>query len=650
MLSVGAMRNFFNRFGNGCALLILGVFAVSLVAGYNFGGGGGGRAGRGEQTGTVIATVNGQQLTESDYQEAYEHVVGRNSPEPGPAYAAAHGDAMDYLIKQTVIFQEAERRHARPLDADIDKAVDEARASVAQNLGKQKLTDQEWDTFLMNSRHWTNSELRADLARNLIPRALRNQLKADEHVTEAEARNQTALVHLVMVTVPYQAPNSPPPSGPKAKPLPTEAEAKQRIDALYAKIKAGADIKDVAKSNPDDPNAKRSGDTGSIQEYPNPGQGGFSADLSLFYGPALADAVHKLTDGQITDVVQLSGLEKGFAVAKLIARTANTPKDFDPKKAIAALAEQRAGKKLNALIIKLSKAAKVEIKDPDKRAYYDYAKMEMAQSEALQDMQNGIVTAPPTQAEQEAQKAIVIKDFEELLKRHPDDTTAAIIVADDLKAKNKLMDQATQDRLLKLNELIVKNNDDFTRHFDLADTYREKKLYDKAKEHLNRIAKLLSYNTPTDLDGLKQTDTTHTKLETAYRSINATVEADKEKQILADLQTKITQAALKQEMEQRAAAAKKAAEKAAQKAADNSLEKSNGKSNGKSNQKSGTPTGATPAPDAANTITLQPGATSSNSLPIQITPAPSSGSGVPGLGSPNGATTPLTSPPSTKKP
>ena len=642
MLSVGAMRNFFNRFGNGCAILILGVFAVSLVAGYNFGGGGAGRGGRGEQTGNVIATVNGQQLTESDYEEMYERIVQRSSPEPGPAYAAAHGEAMDNLIKQAVMYQEADRRHARPLEADIDKTVDEARASVAQGLGKQKLTDQEWETYLMNTRRWTPSDLRADIAKKLIPRALLNQLKADEHVTEAEARNQNAQVHLVMVTVPYQDPASPPPPGSKAKPLPTEAEAKQRIDALYAKIKAGTDIGTVAKSNPDDPNAKRGGDTGSVAEYPNPGQGGFSIDLSLFYGPALADAVHKLTEGQMTDVVQLSGLQKGFAVAKLITRTVNTPKDFDPKKAIAAVAEQRAGKKFDALIRKLSKEAKFEIKDPDKKAYYDYARMEMTPREAMQDMQNGVLTAQPTQTELDALKATVNKDFEEMLKRHPDDTTAAIIVADDLKAQNKLMDQATQDRLLKLNELIAKNTDDFTRHFNLADTYRERKQYDKAKEHLDRIAKLLSYNTPTDLDSMKQADATHTKLETAYRSINATAEADKEKKILADLQNKITAAAIKQEMEKRAAAKAAAAQKAA--------EKTSGKSGGKPDGMPGVPTDAAPAPDSSNTITLQPGASSGNSQPIQLTPAPSGDPGVPGLGAPNGAPAPVTPAPSNKKP
>jgi len=625
MLSVGAMRNFFNRFGNGCALIILGAFAASLVLGYNSGFGNRGNNGRGETANNVIATVNGQNLTESEFQEMYSRLTGRNSPDVGRTYAAAQGETMMNLIEKAVILQEADRRHAHPLDADIDKELDRQREGVSKQMNKPKMSDQEWESFLETNAHITAADLRERLAKDLIPVALLNQLKADEKVTEAEARNQNAQVHLEMVEVPYQDPSSPPPPNAKNKPTLTEAEAKQKIDAYYQDIKSGKDIVKIARANPyDKEGAKRGGDAGSIAEYPNSGQGGFSIDLNLLYGPEFAAAIHKLTDGQTTEVLKMGGLEKGkFAIAKLVARKVETPKDFDIKKAIAAVAQQRATQKFTQLIRALTKSAKIDIKDPDKKTYYDFAKMERASSDTIQDMQNGIASTPPTKAETDAQAALVNKEFEDMLKRHPDDVTAAIMVAENLK--NHRMEPGVQDRLLTLNELIAKSTDDYDRHFELADAYREKKQYDKAKIHLDRIARLISYNTPIDLDQMKKADTTYRRLESSYRSIDATPEADKMKQIIAELQTKMTAAALKQQMEEREAAAQRAA---AQRAAASAKKGQKGKA------------GSAPGANDPNSITM-PMTSGGASDPIQITPSPSSDSGTPGAGGTAGAPDPL---------
>ena len=195
------------------------------------------------------------------------------------------------------------------------------------------------------------------------------------------------------------------------------------------------------------------------------------------------------------------------------------------------------------------KSAKIDFKDPDKKAYYDYAKLGSAQQEATQDMMSGTASTPPSKTETDAQQAVVDKEFDDMLKRHPDDTTAAILVAANLKKRQ--IEPGVSDRLLAINETIAKSNDDYNTHFELADMYREHKQYDKAKTHLDRVAKLLSYNTPYTLEDMKTADATHRKLETTYRSINATTEADKEKGLSDALQPKITAAALKQKMEER---------------------------------------------------------------------------------------------------
>ena len=558
------MREFFNKFGNSCTLVILGIFAVSLVIGYS--GNQGGRGGRNSGSNgpnpaeAVIATVNGQNLTEADFREVNARMMQQAGSAPaGPNFAALQGQSMQTLIQRTVIEQEAKRRKARPLEADIDRTIDQYRQSVATQQGKAKLTDQEWASYLDTNRGMSVSDLREQAAKSLTPLALVNSLKGEEKVTENEARNQTAQAHLSMISVPYQEPGSPPLKG-KALPL-TEAEAQQKANALYAKIKAGADFATVARSNADNPDeAKKGGDQAPIAEYPPAGaNGAMSLSLPLLYGKDLAEAVHKLAPGQTTDVVKFSGLEHAYGIARLVDRKLDTPKDFDPKKAIAALTTQRAEEKAEALIKSLVKSAKIEFKDPDKKTYYDLAKLESAGQEATQAMMSGQVATPPTKAETDAQQAVIDKGFEDMLKRHPDDITAAIMVADSIK-RRKLEDPASLDRRIALDEIIAKSNDDFDRHFELADLYGQKKQVDKAKVHLDRVAKLLGYNTPYDLEGFRSADATHRTLEKKYRSLGLTADADREKAASDALQPKIAAESMKQLEEQRKARAAQGAQ------------------------------------------------------------------------------------------
>ena len=560
MLSVGGMRDFFNKFGNGCILMVFGVVALSMVIGFSgnqFGGrnprGGGGNV---TPADAVVATVNGQAITEADFREASAQMQQRmgGSAPAGPGYAMLQGQAIQNLIQRAVITQEAQKRNAHPLEADIDKSVDQVRQSVAQRLGKTKLSDSEWENYLETNRGMSASDVREQIAKSLVPMALVNTLKAEQKVTDAEARNQSAKVHLIVVSVPFQQAGQPASPTQKTTPL-TETEAQTKANALYVRAKAGEDITKVAKSNPDDPTAaKNGGDAGTIDEYSSQAPGQFSMSLSLLYGKDFAEAVHKLTPGQVSEVIKVSGLgQHSFAFTKLVERKVNTPKDFDPKKAIAAITEQRAMESADTLIKSLVKSAKIEFKDPDKKAFYDYTKLQGLMQPDMQEMMSG-QTAAPSKAETDAQQAVVDKEFEDMLKRHPEDVTAASLVAASLKAR-KMLDPASRDRLIALNETIAKSNDDFDKHFELADQYREKKQYDKAKTHLDRVAKLLSYNVPVDLDSMKSADATHRKLETAYRSINQPTEADKEKAISDALQTKITAASLKKLEEERKAKA-----------------------------------------------------------------------------------------------
>lgn len=539
MISVGGMRSFFNRFGNGCALLLLGAFALSLIIGYGSNGLGNRMPHEGAATvDTVIATVNGDPITEADFREMNERSQSQNGvAAPGKSFADRQGETMQGLIYTVIVNQEAKRRNAHPLEADIDKQVDSLRESLARNMNKTKLSDQEFADYLMTRRNMSVADFRQLVAKSMVGPALFDSFKADEKVTETDARNQNSELHLIIVNVPYQDAAMPLLQKLKTKPL-TEAEAKLKVEALYARVKGGTDISIVAKSNADDPESARTGgDIPMIPEYPVPKQGQMPYSINI-YGSEVADAIHKLTPGQISGILKITGMRNGYAFVKLLDRKVNTPKDFDPKKAITALKEQRANEKIDKLIKSLTKSAKIDFKDLDKKAYYDYKQLDNVQMESFRNMLSGIQSAPISKAETDAQQAVINKEFDDMLKRHPDDTTAAIIVADNIK-QHRPMGPGDQDRLIALNETIAKNTDDYDRHFQLADLYREKKQYDKAKVHLDRIAKLMSYNPLYNLEGYKAADETHRKLETAYRSINETAAADKEKAESDALQIKI---------------------------------------------------------------------------------------------------------------
>ena len=424
-----------------------------------------------------------------------------------------------------------------------------------------------------------------------------NTLKAEQKVSETDARNQYAQVRLILVSLGYRDPSVPVLPGQKASTL-TEAEAQKKAADLLAKVKAGANISQIAAANASSKEeAKKAGDIGSLAEYARQTPGQFSMNLQMMYGKDLAEAVHKLEKGQLTDVVKLGGIQKGIGFARLEERKLDLPKDFDIKKAIVAVGEQRAGEKFTEMLKSLVKSAKIDFKDSDKKAYYDLEELSASSQTSMEDMMSGVTPPVPDKAEAEAKQALVNKEFEDMVKRHPDDVNAQIVVADNLKNDpKKMMEPGAQDRLIQMNENIIKTSEDQDRLFELANLYRDKKQYDKAKAKYDRIAKLLSYNTPYDAESMKAAGEVHQKLEQGYRSINLSLEADKEKVAFDDLQQKIAIERMKQAEEDR---------------------------------KNKTGTGISPGAS----ITLPPGGRATvpagSSVPMNMTPSPAPSSGAP---------------------
>ena len=142
MLSVGGMRTFFNKYGNGCALVLLLVFAVPLIVNFSSNqlGGRAARSSAGASAeDTVIATVNDQPITEAEFREMAARMQrSMGNAAPGRPYAEMQGRVVQRLIQLAVIRQEAQKRNARPLEADIDREIDKMKQQLAQQQGKDK--------------------------------------------------------------------------------------------------------------------------------------------------------------------------------------------------------------------------------------------------------------------------------------------------------------------------------------------------------------------------------------------------------------------------------------------------------------------------------------------------------------------------------
>src|ERR1051326_8181128 len=105
LLSIVWWRKFYSKVGRGFGWGCLLVFGVPLVIGFGWNqyGGRGRKRGGGRKPETVIALVNGEPITESEFRSAVPR-----SGSSGEQAAKMEGGAMDLLVADTVVRQLAE--------------------------------------------------------------------------------------------------------------------------------------------------------------------------------------------------------------------------------------------------------------------------------------------------------------------------------------------------------------------------------------------------------------------------------------------------------------------------------------------------------------------------------------------------------------
>lgn len=546
LFSIESWRKMFTRYGRQLGWGLAIIFGIPLVIGFGWSQ----YAGRGVNgpgspaQAEPIVLVNGETITAQQFAQVARQASG---VPPGEEFARVQGAILYRLITNAVVQQEAKKRNVRASEADIDRTMLEERE---RSLGKNA-TDSQWEDRIMQEYHLSPAEYREEIGKQLSPLALLSDFKNAEKVTEEDARKQNSEAKLTFVLIPTQGASPiPPPKG--AKPLP-DAEAKKKAEDLLAQVKAGADIAAIARANSGDSTAKQGGDLGWRPEFRSSMGGTMFGAIG--YGKDFDEAVQKAPTGQLTEVVRAAGFANGYAFAKVHERRNNPPREFDAKKATETLRDQRATEKLSELILAKVKEAKIEFKDPEKKAYYDLFKVsQMRQEQMMAQFGQGDPKTAPTAEDVAKQEKLVEAEFEDLLKRNPTDATAALVVAGIIRPR--LVSDPTQagpirDRLINLYETALRTTENRDLRFQLAEHYREKKQPEQAEKHYAQIVKLLAADPPYDMQTMTDAVRNYDKLISGLKSVNKPAEAAKAEESKTKIVAQLAEEKRKQDEEKK---------------------------------------------------------------------------------------------------
>jgi len=262
-----------------------------------------------------MATVNGKDIMRADVEKYYKANVGDNPQEPSPEQASiVRLQILHQLIEDEILQQRAAKLNLAASDEDVNAKLTEMKAPYTQ---------EEFDKQL-KQRNITLDDLKRDLRRSLTKDKLLNkEIESKINITDSDISNyynahkaefnliepQYHLYQIVASAVPVQQGNNLP-----AKQV-TEADAKNKIEVLYNRLRSGEDFASVAIQFSDNANnASNGGDMGFIYES------------ALRSDPEAYNAISKLKQGEITEPIPIydSGGPGhkivGYGIYKLVER------------------------------------------------------------------------------------------------------------------------------------------------------------------------------------------------------------------------------------------------------------------------------------------------------------------------------------------
>ena len=318
-MSIVGMRNFMQGRMQYIMLALAVVMAVGIV-GIGIGSGRGGRT-AGDETGGVLAKINGQKLEREGFELRYRNETENTQDNRVPSAfeeAQMRGKLFDQIVDQMLRVQSAEKAGVKvgrgEVKARINQYVDTRIAELKQQVlanRKGKKTDEAFEAELKRS-NMSVAQIKADMRKGIDPKMMREQILIEKHLAKIKEGIDTSdralresfdEVRLAQITV--SARNR------------SVVQAQQRAKDIMAKLRGGEDFAKLAKQYSEDSYSSAGGD-----------QGMFRPRSAM--SEQLAETVFRLKAGEVGGPIQQPD---GYVILKMKDRRSALSAGFsDPKK------------------------------------------------------------------------------------------------------------------------------------------------------------------------------------------------------------------------------------------------------------------------------------------------------------------------------
>ena len=244
------------------------------------------RSGGSSKDTAVAATVNGREI----YLREVDSILNQQAKGQGTditqmsplELSAGRLQVLDGLIKQEILFQRAEKENLLPKDEEVTQKIEEMK----QQSG---MTAEQYQNRLRETGQ-TEQELRDTIRKQLAVNNLNDRVSSkigtpsEKEVADFYNSNHdyyvsgrgVGLAAIIVDPADNGVPND----------VKGDAEAKNKIDIIYQRLKSGADFATVAREQSEDPQSAQSGGDIGFASEDDLKKNGFPPDLiAKFFGP-----------------------------------------------------------------------------------------------------------------------------------------------------------------------------------------------------------------------------------------------------------------------------------------------------------------------------------------------------------------------------
>jgi peptidyl-prolyl cis-trans isomerase C len=286
----------------------------------------------------VLAKVNGESVTKSDFDRLVKNMELGNGPIPADRRDEILRGALDQLITYTVLVQEAKSRNVTVTDAEVDARLKQMRGQFPTEAEFKKAVEargMSLEQMTLDTRHNLEISKMVDAEVAQAPAVTETDTKDfyDKNPDKFKQGEAVRASHILLM-VDQKADDA------------TRKTARAKIDAILKQARGGEDFAKLAKEHSQDGSASSGGDLNFFTK----GQ----------MVPPFEQAAFAMKPGQISDVVET---QFGYHIIKVTERREPGAVPFEQvrDRITQFLTGQKKQDRANAFIEAAKKKAKIEV-------------------------------------------------------------------------------------------------------------------------------------------------------------------------------------------------------------------------------------------------------------------------------------------------